>query len=75
MKDASNTLIPVVRAKISVRVAPGDTSASAMDAFGNLVSALTEMPIEPLPSTPDLPTGAGTTPKAATTAASPRSIR
>ena len=31
--DASNTLIPVVRAKISVRVAPGDTSANAMAAL------------------------------------------
>src|SRR5262245_62002336 len=35
--------------------------ASAIDAFGYFVSALTEMPIEPLPTTPDLPTGAGTT--------------
>ena len=33
VKDASNTLIPVARAKISVRVAPGDTSASAMAAL------------------------------------------
>ena len=35
--------------------------ASAMDAFGKVVSAFTEIPIEPLPTTPDLPTGAGTT--------------
>ena len=35
--------------------------ASAMDAFGNFVSALTYMLMEPLPTTPDLPTGAGTT--------------
>jgi len=31
--DASNTLIPAVKAKISVRLAPGDSSASAMDAL------------------------------------------
>ena len=31
--DASNTLIPSVKAKISVRLAPGDTSANAMDAL------------------------------------------
>jgi hypothetical protein len=35
--------------------------ASAMDAFGNGVSALTDMLMRPLPRTPDLPTGAGTT--------------
>ena len=35
--------------------------ASAIDAFGNFVSALTEMPIRPLPVTPDLPSGAGAT--------------
>ena len=35
--------------------------ARAIDAFGNFVSALTEMPMEPLPTTPDFPTGAGTT--------------
>jgi cysteinylglycine-S-conjugate dipeptidase len=29
--DASNTLIPSVRAKLSVRLAPGDSSARAMD--------------------------------------------
>jgi acetylornithine deacetylase/succinyl-diaminopimelate desuccinylase-like protein len=29
--DASNTLIPSVRAKLSVRLAPGDSSAQAMD--------------------------------------------
>jgi cysteinylglycine-S-conjugate dipeptidase len=29
--DASNTLIPVVKAKLSVRLAPGDSSARAMD--------------------------------------------
>jgi len=29
--DASNTLIPSVKAKISVRLAPGDSSAQAMD--------------------------------------------
>ncbi|NUR09089.1 MAG: dipeptidase [Nocardioidaceae bacterium] len=31
--DASNTLIPAVRAKISVRLAPGDSSESAMKAL------------------------------------------
>ncbi|MEL4359279.1 MULTISPECIES: dipeptidase [unclassified Luteococcus] len=31
--DASNTLAPVVRAKVSLRVAPGDDSASALDAL------------------------------------------
>jgi acetylornithine deacetylase/succinyl-diaminopimelate desuccinylase-like protein len=31
--DASNTLIPSVRAKISVRLAPGDSSRTAMDAL------------------------------------------
>ncbi|MEL4503864.1 dipeptidase [Luteococcus sp. H138] len=31
--DASNTLAPVARAKVSVRVAPGDSSASALDAL------------------------------------------
>src|SRR3954464_532730 len=29
--DASNTLIPTVKAKLSVRLAPGDSSAEAMD--------------------------------------------
>jgi len=29
--DASNTLIPMVRAKLSLRLAPGDSSAQAMD--------------------------------------------
>ena len=33
--------------------------ASAMDAFGNLVSFLTEIDIRPLPATPDLPSGDG----------------
>jgi acetylornithine deacetylase/succinyl-diaminopimelate desuccinylase-like protein len=31
--DASNTLIPSVKAKLSVRVAPGDSAAQAMDAL------------------------------------------
>ena len=35
VKDASNTLVPVARAKISVRVAPGDTTANAMSALKN----------------------------------------
>jgi len=30
VEDASNTLVPAVRAKISVRVAPGDTTENAM---------------------------------------------
>ena len=34
--------------------------ARAMDAFGNLVSFLTEIDIRPLPATPDLPSGEGT---------------
>ncbi len=34
--------------------------ASAMEAFGNLVSPLTEIDIRPLPVTLDLPSGAGT---------------
>jgi acetylornithine deacetylase/succinyl-diaminopimelate desuccinylase-like protein len=33
VKDASNTLIPVARAKISCRVAPGDDTATAMAAL------------------------------------------
>ncbi len=33
IEDASNTLVPVARAKISVRIAPGDTTASAMAAL------------------------------------------
>ena len=33
VKDASNTLIPAVRAKISVRLAPGDTTDNAMAAL------------------------------------------
>ena len=32
----------------------------AMEAFGNLVWAFTTMDMRPLPTTPDLPTGAGT---------------
>ncbi|GAA5015240.1 dipeptidase [Actinopolymorpha pittospori] len=31
--DASNTLIPVARAKVSVRVAPGDDASKALDAL------------------------------------------
>ncbi|MGZ4494111.1 MAG: M20/M25/M40 family metallo-hydrolase [Nocardioides sp.] len=31
--DASNTLVPAVKAKLSVRLAPGDDSRSAMDAL------------------------------------------
>ena len=34
--------------------------ASAMEAFGNLVSFLTEIDMRPLPVTLDLPSGAGT---------------
>ena len=33
VKDASNTLLPVVRAKISVRLAPGDTTENGMAAL------------------------------------------
>jgi acetylornithine deacetylase/succinyl-diaminopimelate desuccinylase-like protein len=33
VRDASNTLLPVVRAKISVRLAPGDTTANGMAAL------------------------------------------
>ena len=33
--DASNTLVPVARAKVSLRVAPGDDSVKAMEALRN----------------------------------------
>jgi acetylornithine deacetylase/succinyl-diaminopimelate desuccinylase-like protein len=39
--DSSNTLIPVSRAKVSVRLAPGDTAANAMDRLREHVEANT----------------------------------
>ncbi len=33
--DASNTLVPVARAKVSLRVAPGDDANKAMEALRN----------------------------------------
>jgi acetylornithine deacetylase/succinyl-diaminopimelate desuccinylase-like protein len=39
--DASNTLIPAARAKVSVRLAPGDTAASALDSLREHVTAAT----------------------------------
>jgi acetylornithine deacetylase/succinyl-diaminopimelate desuccinylase-like protein len=33
VQDASNTLIPAARAKVSIRVAPGDDAAGALDAL------------------------------------------
>jgi acetylornithine deacetylase/succinyl-diaminopimelate desuccinylase-like protein len=39
--DASNTLIPVSRAKVSVRLAPGDTAANAMARLREHVQAAT----------------------------------
>jgi acetylornithine deacetylase/succinyl-diaminopimelate desuccinylase-like protein len=37
--DASNTLIPVAKAKVSVRLAPGDTAVNAMDRLREHVEA------------------------------------